>query len=279
LSFSSVVDNFSFQVEFDEGDPKNIYAELEVELLGEDTKVEKDLSANIILKKSQCTSCSRREGNYYEAILQIRPTEEDMTDEEKKAVTKIVHKRIDSERREEKDVFITAEEEKHGGIDFYLSDRRVTKNLSYDVADLFGGIVKSSSELAGREDGQNVYRMTYSVRLPPYEEGDFIEHEEKVYRIEKTRSGSGPVMVYDLKENRATTIDRNEMEEAEVYGGKELVEDAVVVSEGEKEIQVLDPESYETKTLLKPEDFLSGKEDVKVVRIGERLYLLPGERE
>ncbi|MBS3816896.1 MAG: hypothetical protein KGY76_04975, partial [Candidatus Thermoplasmatota archaeon] len=67
LSFSSVVDNFSFQVEFDEGDPKNIYAELEVELLGEDTKVEKELSTNIILKKSQCTSCSRREGNYYEA--------------------------------------------------------------------------------------------------------------------------------------------------------------------------------------------------------------------
>lgn len=279
LSFSSVVDNFSFQVEFDEGDPKNIYAELNVELLAEDTKVEKDLSANIILKKSQCTSCSRREGNYYEAILQIRPTEEDMTDEEKKAVTKIVHKRIDSKREEEKAVFITAEEEKHGGIDFYLSDRRVTKNLSYDVADLFGGIVKSSSELAGREDGQNVYRMTYSVRLPPYEEGDFIEHEEKVYRIEKTRSGSGPVMVYDLEENRATTIDRNEMEETEVYGGKELVEEAVVVSEEEKEIQVLDPESYETKTLLKPKDFLSGKEDVKVVRIGERLYLLPGERE
>jgi len=277
LSFSSSVEKFSFQVEFDESDPDNIEAELVVELTIKGVEKKKHLSTNIVLKKRQCMNCSKREGDYYEAILQVRPTEEEMTEEQKLTVIEMVHKRVDVDRGEEKKVFITLEKEIHGGLDFYLSDRRVTRNLSYDIADLFGGDVKESSELAGREDGQDVYRMTYSVRLPPYEKGDFVEFEDKIYRIKKTKGGSGPLLVHDLKENRDTTLAKKKMTDAEVYGGDELVEKAVVVSEKEEEIQVIDPETYKTKTLLKPEGFVEGKDEVCVVRIKSRLYLVPDE--
>jgi len=275
FSISSQVDKFSFQVEFDEGDPKNVKADLKVELSTKGKKTEKYLSTNIVLKKSQCKNCSKREGDYYEAILQVRPTKQEMTEEQKLDVIGMVHERVEVDKGDEKKVFITLEKEIHGGLDFYLSDKRVTRNLSYDVADMFGGDVKTSSELAGREDGQNVYRMTYSVRIPPYEEGDFIELEGKIYRIRKTKRGSGPIIVYDLKENRGTTISKKKIDEAEIFGGEELVEKAVVVSEEENEIQIMDPETYETKTLLKPEGFSENKDEVEVVRIKRRLYLLP----
>jgi len=275
LTISSQVDKFSFQVELNEGDPKNIQADLIVGLTTKGKKKEKYLSTNIVLKKGQCKNCSKREGDYYEAILQVRPTKQEMTKEQKFEVTNMVHERVEVERGDEKKVFITLEKEIHGGLDFYLSDKRVARNLSYDVADMFGGDVKTSSELAGREDGQNVYRMTYSVRLPPYEEGDFIELKGKIYRIRKTKRGSGPIIVYDLKENRSTTISKKEIGEAEIFGGGELVEKAIVVSEEVKEIQVMDPETYETKTLLKPEGFSENKDEVEVVRIKRRLYLLP----
>ncbi len=275
LSISSSVEKFSFQVEFDESDPKNIEANLIVELMINGVGREKHLSTNIVLKKGQCKNCSKREGDYYEAILQVRPTEEEMTEEQKREVISMVHKRVDVDRGEEKKVFITLEKEIHGGLDFYLSDRRVTRNLSYDIADLLGGDVKESSELAGREDGQNVYRMTYSVRIPPYEEGDFIGFEGKIYRVRKTKRGSGPIVVHDLEENRGTTISKEKMEDAKVYGGEELVEKAVVVSEDKEEIQIMDPETYETLTLLKPEGFTENKDEVEVVRIKQHLYLLP----
>ncbi|MEF8873358.1 MAG: NMD3-related protein [Candidatus Thermoplasmatota archaeon] len=277
LSLSSPVDKFSYQVEFDEGDPRNIKVDLTVEMLMDGMKKEKELSTNIILKKDQCTNCSRREGNYYEAILQVRPSKEEMTEEQKKSVIRTVHKRIEEDKAENKDVFITAEKEIHGGLDFYLSDNRVSKDLSYDIADDFGGMVTTSSELAGREDGQDVYRMTYSVRIPPYEKGDFIGYEGKIYRIKNARSGSDPVTVHDLKEDRITTIDRKEMDEVEIYGGEELIRKAVVVSEDEKELQVLDPESYETETLLKPEGTPTGKEEIEVIKVEERLYMIPEE--
>lgn len=277
LSISSSVDRFSFQVEFDESDPKNIYVDLDVDLYSDDAEVEKHLTTNVVLKKTQCRNCSQREGNYYEAIVQVRPTEKEMSEEEKKEVSRMVHQRIEVDRGEKKKVFITAEEEIHGGLDFYLSDRRVSKNLSYEIADKFGGSVTTSSELAGREDGQNVYRVTYSVRLPPYEKGDFVEHEDKIYRISGIKSGNKPVVVYDIEENRSTTIDRKELEEADIYGGEELIKKAVVVSEEKKEIKVLDPDTYETKTLLKPEGFSVEKEEVEVVKIEERLFLLSGE--
>ena len=275
LSISSSVEKFSFQVEFDESDPKNIEADLTVELMINGVEKEKHLSTHIVLKKGQCKNCSKREGDYYEAILQVRPTEEEMTEEQKRDVISMVHKRVDVDRGEEKKVFITLEKEIHGGLDFYLSDRRVTRNLSYDIADFLGGGVKESSELAGREDGQNVYRMTYSVRIPPYEEGDFIEFEGKIYRVRKTKRGSGPIVVHDLEENRNTTISKEKMKDVRVHGGEELVEKAVVVSEEREEIQIMDPETYETLTLLKPEGFTENKDEVEVVRIKERLYLLP----
>ncbi len=275
LSFTSAVDTFSFEVEFEEGDPRNIHADITVEMTIGDLSTEKDLSTNIVLKKDQCTDCSRREGNYYEAVLQVRPSKKEMTPEQKEKVIRTVHERIEKDRKEERDVFITAEKEIHGGLDFYLSDKRVSKNLSHDIAEEFGGMVTTSSELAGREDGQNVYRMTYSVRLPAYEKEDFIEVEGKIYRIKNTTSGSGPVQVFDLEENRITTIDKEKVKEGEVHGGEELIEEAVVVSEKEDEFQIMDPETYETKTLLKPEGYSGDKEEVKVVRIRRKLYLLP----
>ncbi len=278
LSFSSAVDTFSFEVEFEEGDPRNIHADIKVDMKIGDLSTEKYLSTNIVLKKDQCLDCSRREGNYYEAVLQVRPSKKEMTPEQKEKVIRTVHERIEKDRKEERDVFITAEKEIHGGLDFYLSDKRVSKNLSYDIAEEFGGMVTTSSELAGREDGQNVYRMTYSVRLPPYEEGDFIALKGDIYRVKKTRSGSDPVTVRDLKNNKITTLDKEEMKEADIYGGDELIMKAVVVSEEEKEIQVLNPETYETETLIKPEGSPTGKEEVEVIKVKKRLILIPEQR-
>ncbi|MFP3872518.1 MAG: 60S ribosomal export protein NMD3 [Candidatus Aenigmatarchaeota archaeon] len=277
LTLSPSVDRFSYQVEFDEGDPRNIKADITVEMLIDDLKREKNLSTNMILKKDQCLNCSRREGNYYEAILQVRPSDKEMSEEQKESVITTVHKRIESDRVDKRDVFITAEKEIHGGLDFYLSDRKVSKDLSLDIADDFGGVVTTSSELAGREDGQNVYRMTYSVRLPPYEEGDFIGFNGELYRVKNVRSGSRPVTVQDLKKDKLTTLDKKKMEEAKVYGGEELIKKAVVVSEKEKELQVLDPETYETETLLKPEGYRRGRKEVEVIKVKGRLIMIPKE--
>ncbi len=274
INTSHEVDKYSFNAEFSEEDPLNINVDVEIKLTSKDINTVVDKETKIILKKSQCEICSKIQGDYYEAILQIRPSGEDMTEEQKEEIRDIIRKRVEVKRGEERNIFVTFEEEIHGGLDFYLSDRGVSKNLAHEISRKYGGRVTTSSKLTGREDGQNIYRMTYSVRLPPYERGDFVEEEGQIMRIRKLGGKNGSTIMKDIKTGKIISRDKKDMDEVEVLGGAELIRKAVVVSESDEEMKVLDPETYETVTLVKPEDFESEGEEVTVVKTQDHLYIL-----
>ncbi|MFW6040515.1 MAG: 60S ribosomal export protein NMD3 [Thermoplasmatota archaeon] len=274
IEISPGVDRYSFQVDFEEEDANNIKADVEVSLLAEDLKTKKKLKTKIIFQKEQCDICSRIHGSYYEAILQVRPTNSEMTEEQKNIVREKVRKKIEVKHNEERSVFLTFEEEIHGGLDFYLSDKGVTKNLAKEISNRFGGKITTSGELAGREDGRDVYRMTYSVRLPPYEKGDFVELDKKIYKVRKVRGGEGKTTLENLQSGKRLNKDNMGMEQSKVVGDEDLIEEAVIVSENEKEIKILDPEDYKTITLVKPEGFSSSGEKVKVIRVRGKLHIV-----
>lgn len=276
LSIPYEADKYGFNVEFDEEDPYNIKAMILVRLETEDITTEKEIIAKIVFKKVQCEICSKIHGNYYEAILQVRPTEKEMTEEQKELVMNKVKKRVEVKEGEKRNIFLTSHEERHGGIDFYLSDTGVTKNLAKDISNAVGGNVKSSAKLAGREDGQDIYRMTYSVRIPPYEIGDFIEVDEEIYRVNKLKAGSGKVVLRRIIDGKKVRMDDKDLKNAEVLGGSELIKKSVVVSKSENEMKLLDPESYDTVTVLKPEGFETDEKEVEVIKVRGHLYILRG---
>jgi len=277
LSIPFDVEKYGFNVEFEEEDPYNIKANIKIELQTDDLSTEKYIHTRIILKKVQCEICSKIHGNYYEAILQVRPTDKEMTDEQKELVMKKVKKRIEVKEGEKRNIFLTSHEEIHGGIDFYLSDTGVTKNLAQEISKAVGGSVKSSAKLAGREDGQDIYRMTYSVRIPPYEIGDFIEVEEKIYRVKKLKGGTGKVILKDIGSGKKVRMDDKQLENPEILGGSEIIMKSVIVSKTDKEMKLLDPESYETVTVLKPDGFDTDEDEVDVIKVKGHLYILEDE--
>ena len=269
------VDRYSFQAEFDEEDPKNVKAKVTVKMMADDIKVEKELGTKIIFKKDQCKICSRIHGNYYEAILQVRPSSDKMTDEQKEVVAKRVEKAVGVESGKERRIFLTFFEERHGGLDYYLSDKNVTKKLAAGLARHFGGELTTSGELAGVEDGQKVYKMTYSVRIPPYEKGDFLIYEDEVYRVKRTKNRNNQVFLMQLKGGQEVPVNSGDLKGADILGGEEMIEKAVVVSETENEVKVLDPDTYKTKTLVKHEEYEKMGDEVEVIKARNRLYLLP----
>ncbi len=277
ISISPEVDRYAFRAEFTEEDPRNIMADIAVELFSGDIKVERELNSKIILKKEQCTTCSRIHGNYYEAILQVRPSLRELTEEQKKEVKKMVHREIEDRRGGDRSIFITSEEEMHGGLDYYLSDNAVAKKLSKDISQHFGGKVTTSSKLAGRKDGRNIYKMTYSVRVPPYERGDFLRFKDELYRIPEIRTSSGHVTLQHVGSGKKISVERREVEDVDVLGGREMIDEAVVVSETEDEIKVLDPETYLTKTLVKPEGFTRQGDHAKIIKYSGRIFLVTEE--
>lgn len=275
ISISPEVEKYSFTTSFNEEAPLNIEAEVEVKLLADDVIREKELTTNIIFKKKQCETCSKIQSDYYEAILQVRPTDSDMTEEQKMTVKQIVDEEIKVRRGEERNIFVTSTEERHGGLDFYLSDNGAAKKLSRNVAKEFGGKITTSSELVGREDGQNIHRMTYSVRLPPYEEGDFVIFESDVYRVSDLGREGKNVTMLKLSSGESVKVNKRRLEDIEVLGDGELIRRTVIVSETEDEIKVLEPDTYKTKTLLKPKGFNTKGDEVEVVKTFDDLLLLP----
>ncbi len=273
ISISPEVKRYAFRAEFIEEDPRNILAAVKVELYSEGIKVERELTSKIILKKDQCPTCSRIHGNYYEAILQIRPSLRELTEEQKEEINYMVHREVEERRGGDRSIFITSKQEMHGGLDFYLSDHGIAKKLSKEISELFGGKVTTSSKLAGRKDGKNLYKMTYSVRIPPYEKGDFIRYKDDIYRIQEIRTSSGHVTLRHVESGKKISLERWEIEDTEVQGGEDLIKEAVVVSETEDEIKVLDPDTYHTKTLLKPKGFKKEGDHVNIIKIGYRIFL------
>lgn len=279
IKISPQVDRYSFDVEFVEEDPRNFMANIDIKLISGEVEVKRELHCRIILKKDQCQTCSRIHGNYYEAILQVRPSKREMSDEQKDLVRAIVNREIEGRRGGERSIFITSSREIHGGLDFFMSDSGVTKKLSREISNLFGGCITSSSSLAGRKDGQNIYKVTYSVRIPPYEKGDFLRVDDEIYRVVETGTSSGHVTLFNLSSGKKISLDKRKLEEVEVLGGEELIRDAVLVSETEREMNIMDPDTYKTITLVKAGDHLREEGNIKVIKVEDRLLLLPREED
>jgi nonsense-mediated mRNA decay protein 3 len=150
--------------------------------------------------------------------------------------------------------------------------RRITREL--------GGSVEEYPTLVTEDgDGNEVYRVTFAVRLPPYPPGTVIDPDD----------GDGPVLVRSarqrLKGVRLTTGEGYEAayEEGIAPDARRLgtrgdaTETTVVAVEDDHAVQVLDPETYGAKTVSRPDYFDPAAETVPVLKSRAGLHILPAD--
>ena len=116
----------------------------------EDSLIEVSEHVGIKYTQTMCERCSRASSSYFEAILQLRGSSEDV---------ERMRKKIEPEL--ERDTFISKTVELKKGVDFYVGSKQVASS----VISRFGLKPKISNKLHGVQDGQRVYRTTFSVRL------------------------------------------------------------------------------------------------------------------
>ncbi len=248
----------------------SVTARLHLRIAG--LEIEKEGKMRVRHRETTCPTCQKIYGNYYEAIIQIRPAAgKKFRENELEAISKEIRKRVDAGFSSNPGVFITKEEDLHGGRDFYLGNRSYAHRIARALVKNYGATYTESSSLWGMKDGKEIYRMTYLVRLPPYRAGDFIEIDGKLYLL--ASFGSERLQCIDLETWGDFPFGREKR--LKVLGGKEMVQRAVVVSESSGEVQLMDPQDYRTVDVRKPEGF-TASEDVPVIRYEERLYLVPG---
>jgi nonsense-mediated mRNA decay protein 3 len=243
-----------------------------------DTYREEQVTVPVLLSRQTCDRCGRIAGGYYASIVQVRADERTPTSDEESRAVEIAEAYIaEREATGDRNAFISEINETNDGTDIKISTNQMGAGIAKRIVRELGGDVEEYPTLVTEDsDGNEVYRVTYAVRLPKFTPGDVIEPDE-----------ADPVLVQSVRGNlkgvSLTTGDPYEasFEDGETPDARRLgtVDDAeettVVTIEDEYAVQVLDPETYESKTIARPSYVDSGAETVPVLKSRAGLHVLP----
>lgn len=248
-----------------------VHVQADLEIGGE--MVTDESSVIVRLKNAVCKRCSRQLGSYYEAILQIRSGEKNLSDELRDEVVRWITASVESQSKTNRQLFITKVQQVPGGVDIYISSISLGKALTRELSDIYGAEIKESSSLVGvSSDGQEVYRVTFLIRMPAYHVGDIILYNERPYKLNSVGKTGGKAI--DIATFRETSIKRSELMEVKIIAKASELPEVTVVSRSESEIQVLHPRNYSTLDVRIPKGADIG-DTVKVVEIEEELFFVP----
>ncbi len=243
------------------------------------TPLAEEVLVPVKLSYETCERCGRIAGGSYAGIVQVRAHEREPTPEECERAKELAHDLVAKlEAKGDRDAFVTEATDANGGVDIKLSTNRLGERVARRIVREFGGSYSDYETLVTEDrDGNEVYRVTYAVRLPAYRPGEVIDVDDD----------EGPVLVEsnrgNLKGTRLTTGERYESSyedgntpDAERLGWAEDGEEAVLVSvTDEHAIQVLNPNTYETETVARPDFLDPDSETVRVLDTSEGLFVLP----
>lgn len=227
----------------------------------------------VYVRQTVCPRCQKFLGGYFEAILQVRAEDRPLTEEERKAIGKLVEEKVDEIMRRDRMGFIQDTIEKEEGLDFYMGSTSSARKIAQAIKERFGGTISEAYELVGmdRQTSKEVYRTSVSVRIPKFRRGDIVaDRKGNVYEVERV-DGKGLTLRnlenwesehFDWKTAKREAIDTVEHEESE----------AMVTSMSPREVQLMDMESYETYELDRPPFEVKEGEVYKMVGIKGRRY-------
>jgi nonsense-mediated mRNA decay protein 3 len=242
-----------------------------------ETPLEESVVVPVKISRGTCDRCGRIAGGYYNAIVQVRADGRTPTPEERNRAVEIAEAYIaDRESAGDRNAFITEIEEVDDGVDVRISTTQMGQGAATRIVRELGGSVESYPTLVTEDgDGNEVYRVTYAVRLPEFTPGDVIDPDD----------GDGPVLVRSVSGNlkgvRLASGDAyeesfdDEMDARRLATRDDAVETTVVTVEDDHAVQVLDPETYAAETVPRPDFFDADAETTPVVKTRAGLHLLP----
>lgn len=234
---------------------------------GVDVTFEQDLTCR--MRRGVCDRCSRMFGGYYAAIIQLRATDRDVRDHELRRAHKIVGDELDRQRASgNRESFLTKSGAVPGGFDYYLGDIEGCRAIARVLADKLGAVVEEHAKLSGRQEGEDIYRVTFRVRVRLFAPGDFALYRDELVQFQTATRGRA--LIVNLADRRSNKVDEEELKR---MGGPEILREAVLVSQDPVHLQIMDPVSYKTQDVPRPAGYEATGDTVWVLRHEERLYL------
>ena len=272
-------DRVSWQVAPEQVDPTTIRMHAEFSGVVRGTAVAEEVVVPVKIGRGTCDRCGRIAGGSFASVVQVRADERTPTDDELERAEEIAREYIATrEEKGDRNAFITETGEVDAGLNMKISTTQMGHGIAKRITAQLGGSYDDAKRLITEDDdGERVYRMTYAVRLSRYQPGEVIDPED----------GEGPVLVRSVQGNlkgvRLTSGDRFEADaqdgtapDAQRLGEVADAQTTTLVAvEDDNAVQVLDPETYEAKTVARPSYLDPDADEVRVLKHREGLHVVP----
>ncbi|MDR2545769.1 MAG: hypothetical protein LBD03_09625 [Methanobrevibacter sp.] len=231
---------------------------------------------NVRLNKGVCPTCSKRNSNYYEAVIQLRSQMKKIDDKKKDEIDVFIDKYLDKLYIKDKLAYVSQRVEIKEGVDYYIGSLKSARKLSSAIQENFGGVITESERLVtkNRDTGKNIFRVWIAIRLPSFFVGDFIEFEDKIAKI--LNFDRKKVSVLELNDNSVINIFWNKLDGIKTLKSSFDVEKSSVMSKSPTILQILDPKTYEVVDFPISQDIenYSIGDEVDTISINGGLYIV-----
>ena len=247
-------------------------ATLTLKGLFHNTPLEATCTVEIIWHKEQCDRCNRISGSYYEGVVQVRADGRVPSTFELQMAAGIAQQAEDSlQAGGERLSFIADTSETREGLDITVGSQHIGTLISQGIVSQLGGRFTTHPKLVGEKNGRQLYRITYSVRLPRYQKQDVVFTRGRY--LELTHIESSHIKALDLCSGVPTSVREEEIER--LIGNLRDAVPALVAFADSHILGILDPDTCQTKELRKvPWLDVKAGQKVLVLRDNDNLIMV-----
>ena len=264
VQFAKVVDRSRVRISVVPEDERNFSVTVTASGVAEGVPFENELKARSRVKNATCLRCSRVQGGYYEAIVQVRASKRPIEGAEMRQLKQLASRFIERVVADgDRNAFVLRDEEIDRGLDIYMGTTNSGRMLAKQIANEFGGKTSEHPKTVGQKDGLDLIRLTFAVKLPQYRAGDIVVLGEEMLRVSSI--GQKTVQMTEMRSGKLRHVERSLVERALVLSPRDARE-AVVVTATDAELQLLDPWTYETVAVLRPASLREVGATVRVLK-------------
>ena len=243
---------------------------------------EEEYPIEIRFNYGTCETCGRMSGGYYEAILQIRADNRQLSDEEKEFLTQKVREMTIARYKSDDKAFVTTIHDDKYGLDFYIGSENLCRYIADELETQYIAERKENYSLVGEDKaGNRKYRITILIKLPQFSVGDFVSIDDE------------PCQIVDMGKNALTCFALSKRERFSISPKSakwktleflapmsERREFMVVTHVYGQPVTLMDSTNYETLEVDEP-DFdleVATGETIYGLRFNDRFYVLPEQK-
>lgn len=215
--------------------------------------IQQDFDLSLKRVKKTCKDCSKK-GQYFESILQLRNSSED--------VVTFIEKTVE---KQEPGVFINKKLKVRGGIDFYLTSNKFARKLGKKLQQNFGGEFKVSPKLhtKDRHSGKELYRLSVLFRPSEFRKEDIISSNDKIIKIKNV---ANKITGINIVNNKKVIIDYTKAKP------KTLKVHEVTVSKTYPSLEVIHPKTFQSIKVENPKK--TTQKQLKIVIHNDKAYIV-----